>query len=56
MQALQSGVRLIALSAIAWLSSEYRANRPWRITPTRVGLAFILAVAFLKLRPPQTAR
>jgi len=51
MQALQSGFGLIALLAIAWLSSEERAKVPWRIVLSGVALAFVLAVAFLKLPP-----
>ncbi|HTN50016.1 MAG TPA: nucleoside transporter C-terminal domain-containing protein [Burkholderiaceae bacterium] len=51
MQTLQSAFGLIALLALAWLSSEDRATIPWRLVASGMALAFVLAAALLKLPP-----
>lgn len=49
MQTLHSAFGLAALLALAWTFSERRRAVPWRLVASGLALAFVLAVALLKI-------
>jgi CNT family concentrative nucleoside transporter len=55
MQALQSGLGLVALTAFAWAISENRSAVSWRRAGIGLAMTFVLAVIFLKLPPVRAA-
>jgi CNT family concentrative nucleoside transporter len=55
MQALQSGLGVVALTAFAWAISENRGAVSWRRAGIGLAVTFVLAAIFLKVPPVRAA-